>query len=176
MLALGPDDDQQEIAVEPSSPSGTAQALEALRREPIGIALTGKRALSLECSPNNFTFVWNELTVNDAATGLAERKTVLGVITRKSRFLEQHSLSAVVLSTPLARGTRLTVHRADTGDVLYSGSISTGWANSSMRTARRPGVVSDSVLRFDPKRTNHNRAGSLRGAHTHAARTAAPAE
>lgn len=109
-------------------------AMEAAEREPVGVELTNTGATTLECEPNTFTWLW---TVDGAERTASGERGVAGLLFRQHRFDKGQSLSAIGLVSSTRGGGQLTIHRADTGTVLYSAKLSGG--ELSLRAAKVPG-------------------------------------
>jgi hypothetical protein len=121
----------QELGRKRSQPieSGAAQgrdarlALDALSEEPLEVDLTTDRAVRIECGPSTFVWLWTKETAEGGFAPLVERKGIAGVLFRKRLFVNAYALSAIGLGTPTTGGTRLTLHRAATGAIAYSGEV-----------------------------------------------------
>ena len=100
-----------------------AQAMAALADEPLELDLTTDSALQIVCDPNTFVWLWAKDVGARGISALAEQKGVAGVLFRKDRLENGYALSALGLGTPTRAGVRLTVHRAGSGTILYSGLV-----------------------------------------------------
>jgi hypothetical protein len=100
-----------------------ARALDALAEEPLGVELTTERGIRIVCEPNTFVWLWTTDAAAQGFSALADQKGVAGVLFRRRRLENAYSLSAIGLGTPTRAGVRLTVHRADSGTILYSGMV-----------------------------------------------------
>ena len=79
---------------------------------------------------------------------------------RKSRFEQRYALSALVLATPGRGATRLTVHRADSGTMLYAGAVDDD-GSLELRARSQPGVAAVDVrARLDGGRVEVAKAQS----------------
>jgi hypothetical protein len=115
----------QTIDSRPARTNEAVRALEAFTDEPLGLDVTSDQAIQLNCEPSTFIWLWTKETAGTGFTSLFEEKGVAGVLCRKHPFENAYALSAIGLATPGQRGIRLTLHRAESGAVLYSGSVST---------------------------------------------------
>ncbi|MGB5951497.1 MAG: hypothetical protein WBG57_03155 [Ornithinimicrobium sp.] len=129
-------------------------AFEALSRDPLDVDLVPDRAQRVECGPNTFVWLWDRGALASGARPGAN--TVGGVLTRQGRLRRGHSLSRIALLTPRRASTAITIHRALTGEIEYSGSISPQ-GSFTLRTVKSPGLaaveiegrISDRVLAVD---------------------------
>jgi hypothetical protein len=115
------------------------RALEALAAEPLDVDLTTERALRIDCEPNTFVWLWAEDAARNGFTPLAERKGVAGALFRRNHFENAYAVAAIGLGTPMRGGSRLTLHRPETGAILYSGPVSTD-GSLDLQARSRPGV------------------------------------
>lgn len=118
-------------------------ALDALRREPLGLDLVADNALALKCDPNSFLLLWNRDFVGQNFAELRERKGVAGALFRRSRFDKDYSAAGLVLGTPGTNGVKITVHKGS-GEVLLAGTVSFrrgGVTTFDLRSVRRPGAA-----------------------------------
>jgi hypothetical protein len=97
------------------------RALAALAEEPLELDLATDGALQIVCDPNAFVWLWTTEAARKGFAALADRKGVAGVLFRKRRLENAYALSAFGLGTPTRAGVRVTVHRAESGAILYSG-------------------------------------------------------
>jgi hypothetical protein len=121
-----------------------ARALDALADEPLGIELTTERGIRIVCEPNTFVWLWTADAAAHGFSALAEQKGVAGVLFRRSRLENAYSLSAIGLGTPTRSGVRLTVHRADSGTILYSGMVAPDGA-LDLRARNHPGMAAVAI-------------------------------
>jgi hypothetical protein len=121
-----------------------ARALEALAAEPLDIALTTERGIRIACEPNTFVWLWTTDAAAHGFSALAEQKGVAGVLFRRRRLENAYSLSAIGLGTPTRSGVRLTVHRADSGTILYSGMVAPDGA-LDLRARNHPGLAAVAI-------------------------------
>ena len=113
----------QSIVVAKARPALAARALEALAEEPLEIDLSTKNAIRIACEPNEYVWLWATEAEARGLSALTDRKGVAGVLFRKRRFANAYALSAIWLGTPVRAGVRLTVHRAESGQILYAGTV-----------------------------------------------------
>jgi hypothetical protein len=121
-----------------------ATALEALVDEPLDIDLTTERALRIDCQPNTFVWLWTSVTAEGGFAPLASQKAVAGVLFRKRLFQNGYALSAIGLSTPMRGGTRLTLHRPETGAISYVGTVGAD-GSLELKARSRPGVAAVAI-------------------------------
>lgn len=113
--------DGEDMEIRPASTAEAKLALAALKVSPVDIDLTVAKAHHIQCQPNTFVWLWNaELANTDVSRA---GKGVAGVLMRRSRFEDRYALSSFGLTSPTRGGARLTIHRADTGKVLYAGRV-----------------------------------------------------
>ena len=119
-------------------------AAAAIKAQPLDVPVSTANALSIQCEPNTFVWLWAGKVARSGLIDGAERKRVAAVMFRLSRFAKQYALSALVLATPARGEVRLTVHRADSGAVLYAGTVAD---DGSLRLSARsrPGVAAVDV-------------------------------
>ena len=104
----------------------------------------GARASAIVCEPNTFVWLWTTDAAAQGFSALAERKGVAGVLFRRSRLENAYALSAIGLGTPTRSGVRLTVHRADSGTILYSGMVAPDGA-LDLRARDQPGLAAVAI-------------------------------
>jgi hypothetical protein len=121
-----------------------ARALDALAEEPLGIELTTERGIRIVCEPNAFVWLWTTDAAAHGFSAFAKQKGVAGVLFRRRRLENAYSLSAIGLATPTRTGVRLTVHRADSGTILYSGMVAPDGA-LDLRARNHPGLAAVAI-------------------------------
>lgn len=121
-----------------------ARALEALAEEPLELALTAERGIRIVCDPNTFVWLWTPDAGEKGFSALAERKGVAGVLFRRRRLENAYTLSAIGLGTPTRGGVRLTVHRADSGRILYAGMVAPDGA-LELKARDHPGLAAVAI-------------------------------
>lgn len=127
--------------------------------EALGGDFSEQKAHQLQCGDNTFAQFWNGAVVGSKLSEIAGKKTLLGVLTRKSRFDNSYALSSYVLATPTGSNLELSVHRAKSGEVVYVGSMKVegGLGRFELQAADRPGmsavniagVIDDWELKLD---------------------------
>lgn len=132
------------IAIATERADVAAQALAALAEEPLEVELVTAGALRIACEPNTFVWLWTKEAAARGFAALAERKGVAGVLFRKRRLEPGFALSAVGLGTPSRAGVRLTVHRADSGTILYSGLVAPDGA-VELKARNHPGLAAVAI-------------------------------
>jgi hypothetical protein len=125
-------------------PDVAARALAALADEPLELELTTESGVRIVCAPNTFVWLWAKDTAAKGFSALTERKGVAGVLFRKRRLENGYALSAFGLGTPTRAGVRLTVHRADSGKILYSGLVAAD-GTLSLRAGNHPGLAAVAI-------------------------------
>jgi hypothetical protein len=125
-------------------PDAASRALEALAADPLGVELTVERGIRIACAPNTFVWLWTPDAAAHGFAALADRKGVAGVLFRRRRLMNAYSLSAIGLGTPTRSGVRLTVHRADSGTVLYAGMVAPDGA-LDLRARDHPGLAAVAI-------------------------------
>jgi hypothetical protein len=121
-----------------------ARALAALADEPFELDLTTENALRIVCEPNTFVWLWTKDAAARGFSALAEQKGVAGVLFRKRRLEDGYALSAVGLGTPTRAGVRLTVHRAESGKILYSGLVAAD-GTLELKARKHPGLAAVAI-------------------------------
>jgi hypothetical protein len=121
-----------------------ARAAAALEQTPLGVDLATENAVRIVCGPSTFVWLWARELATTGFAALAEQKGVAGVLFRKSPVENAYSLSAVGLGTPTRAGVRLTVHRADSGKMLYSGLVAPDGA-LELLARNQPGLAAVAV-------------------------------
>lgn len=121
-----------------------ARAMEALMEEPLDVDLTTDRALRIDCEPSTFVWLWTRVTADGGFAPLAGQKAVAGVLLRKRLFQNAYALSAIGLSTPMRRGTRLTLHRPESGAISYVGTVGAD-GSLELKARSRPGVAAVAI-------------------------------
>jgi len=123
-----PDRDRaRPIGVRPAAPAEAGRALKALEIEPLDARITPTNAARFECQPNNFVWLWS---TDSAGNALAARKdlAIAGVLTVRSPVEDTYSVSLVGLVTPGRDGNLITLHRPQSGEVMYAGTVDAeGW-------------------------------------------------
>lgn len=142
LIGLAPDSESTEVRVIEPHYREKNLAMEAIRREPLGVSLTSQNGQQFECGPNTFVFLWNRSFPWRGLRGIIGRKGVAGVLFRKSRFEDKYSLSSVVLGTPDGNVYQLSVHNSS-GEILYAGMMDLSAANGrfDIQACRRSGAV-----------------------------------
>lgn len=112
-------------------------AAKALTDQPLDVKLTIDNAQRLVCGSNSFVWLWTVKAAGDLQT---VGRGVAGVLFRKSRFDETYALSGIGLATPGRSGVALTLHRADSGAVMYAGTAARD-GSLQVRAVSRPGVA-----------------------------------
>lgn len=120
------------------------QALAALADEPLELDLTAQDAVQITCEPNTFVWLWTKDTAAVGFSAVAERKGVTGVLFRKRRLEEGYALSALGLGTPRQAGVRLTVHRAESGTILYTGLVAAD-GTLELKARNQPGLAAVAI-------------------------------
>jgi hypothetical protein len=133
------DERAQTIEMQRARADDARRALEGLANEPLDVDLTTERALRVECKPSTFVWLWTAETARNGFTPLADRKGVAGVLFRKRIFENAYALAAIGLGTPMRGGTRLTLHRPETGAIVYVGTVGAG-GSLELKARSRPGV------------------------------------
>lgn len=128
------------IKIGKATPTQAKTAATALKEQPLEVALSMKNALSIQCGPNSFVWLWTAKMAEAGIEAAAERKGVAALMFRKNRFEDRYALSAVVLATPSRAGLRLTVHRADSGGLLYAGVVGKNGA-LQLKARIQPGLA-----------------------------------
>jgi hypothetical protein len=121
-----------------------ARALEALAEEPLEVELTTERGIRIVCEPNAFVWLWTADAAAKGFSALAERKGVAGVLFRRRRLENAYALAAIGLGTPTRAGVRLTVHRADSGRILYAGMVAADGA-LELKARDHPGLAAVAI-------------------------------
>ena len=121
-----------------------ARAAAALEETPLGVDVTTENAVRIVCGPSTFVWLWARDLAAAGFSALAERKGVAGVLFRRSPVENAYALSAVGLGTPTRAGVRLTVHRADSGKILYSGLVAPDGA-LELKARNQPGLAAVAV-------------------------------
>lgn len=121
-----------------------ARAMAALTDEPLELDLTTESAVRIVCEPNTFVWLWAKDAAARGFSALAEQKGVAGVLFRKRRLETGYALSAVGLGTPTRAGVRLTVHRADSGKILYLGLVAADGA-LELKARNHPGLAAVAI-------------------------------
>jgi hypothetical protein len=130
----------QTIEVDKARANVAARALEGLADEPLDIDLTTESALRMVCEPNTFVWLWTKNTAADGFSVLARQKGMAGVLFRKRPFENAYALSAIGLGTPMRGGVRLTLHRASSGMIMYSGQVAAD-GTVELRARNYPGLA-----------------------------------
>lgn len=120
------------------------RVLATLADEPLGLDLTAQDAVQIVCEPNTFVWLWTEDAAAAGFSAVAERKGVTGVLFRKRRFDEGYALSAFGLGTPRQAGVRLTVHRAESGTILYAGLVAAD-DTLELKARNHPGLAAVAI-------------------------------
>jgi hypothetical protein len=134
------DDRTQPIELGEAAGRDARLALEALTDEPLEVDLTTDRAVRIDCEPNTFVWLWTKEAAQAGFSPLVERKGVAGVLFRKRHFVNAYVVSTIGLATPTRGGTRLTLHRAATGPIVYAGDVATD-GSGELRARSRPGLA-----------------------------------
>lgn len=116
------------------------QALATLADEPLELDLTAQDAVQIACEPNTFVWLWTKDVAAAGFSAVGDRKGVTGVLFRKRRVAEGYALSAFGLGTPRQAGVRLTVHRADSGTILYAGLVAAD-GTLELKARNHPGLA-----------------------------------
>ncbi len=133
------EDRAQSVEMQPARAEDARRALDGLAGEPLDVDLTTDRALRIECKPNTFVWLWTKETARNGFSRLADRRGVAGVLFRKRIFEDAYALSAIGLGTPMRGGTRLTLHRAETGAIDYVGTVGLD-GSLDLKARSRPGL------------------------------------
>lgn len=150
----------QPIAADKARADAAARALDALVDEPLEIDLTTESGLRIVCEPNAFVWLWTKGAAVKGFSAMAAQKGVAGALFRKRRFENAYSLSAIGLGTPAQAGVRLTVHRADSGQIIYAGTVAAD-GTLELRARNRPGLPAiDISARIDAGRVEVVKAKS----------------
>ena len=120
------------------------QALAALAEDPLELDLTREGALLIACEPNTFAWLWTEVAATNGFAALADRKGVGGVLFRRRRHEKAFALSAFGFGTPSRGGVRVTVHRAESGTILYSGLVAPD-GNVELKARDHPGLAAVAI-------------------------------
>jgi hypothetical protein len=120
-----------------------ARVLAALADEPLEVDLMREGALRIVCEPNTFVWLWTKEAA--ARNALTDRKGVAGVLFRKRRLANAYVLSAFGLGTPTRAGVRLTVHRAASGRILYSGLVAAD-GTLELKARDHPGLAAVAII------------------------------
>jgi len=97
----------------------------ALEREPLGFELALSRARKITCLPN--TYIWVSTPEAEPET-LLRRNCVAGALFRRNDIMGTYSLSLLGLATAKAGAAILTLHRPESGDVIYCGEVASNGA------------------------------------------------
>jgi hypothetical protein len=143
------DEQAQSVDIRRARADDARRALEALAGEPLDAGLTTQSGLRIECEPSTFVWLWTEESSRSGVTSLAEHKGVAGVLFRKKIFDNAYSLALIGLGTPMRGGSRLTLHRAKTGVIVYSGIVGAD-GSLDLQARSRPGLSAVEIrLRVD---------------------------
>ena len=134
----------QPIEVHSAGDDDATQALAALVADPLDVDLTTDRAVHVDCEPNRFVWLWTKESAAGGFAPFAKVKGVAGVLFRKRLFEEAYTLSAIGLVTPMSRQVRMTLHRAESGAVVYVGNVTPDGA-VDVKARNRPGMSAVNV-------------------------------
>jgi hypothetical protein len=145
LLPLTGNEEIQQTTVALAKADEAALCLRGLEREPFGIAFASKPMYQIICQPNKLMLLLNEdFAGEDAAQKLHGRKSLLGLLARKSENSESYSASLLIFASPRkgqAGKLDLLLHRP-TGDQLYAGTLDLegGQMAFSVQAVDRPGI------------------------------------
>ena len=110
------------IVVRPAAPAEAGRALNALEIEPLDARITPADAARFECQPNTFVWLWS---ADGGGNQLGARKdrAVAGILTVRSPVEDTYSVSLVGLVTPGRGGNLITLHRPQSGEMMYAGTV-----------------------------------------------------
>ena len=115
----------QPIAFRPAPADEAGLALRALETDPLDVGVALDNAAHIECRPNTFVWLWAKEARANQPAAFRNAKAVAGILLVRSPVEETYSLALVGLATPGRSGSLLTLHRPQTGHVLYEGNIGT---------------------------------------------------
>jgi hypothetical protein len=148
------------IDIDSAPPAEAAKALEALADEPLEIGLTTDNAQRILCDPEQLIWLWTRETASRGLSALTARKGVAGALFRRRPFEEGYSLSEIGLGTPTRGGSRLTLHRADSGRIMYSGTFAED-GSLVIKARNEPGVAAVAIeVQIDGGRVTASKARS----------------
>jgi len=127
----------QKISSEPGNERDLLEAAAALEREPLDIEFNLKRARKISCPPS--TFVWVPTAEAEDAPFFG-RNCVVGLLLRRNEITCTYSMSLFGLATTKGKSAALTLHRIETGDVIYVGEI-TPKGSWDLRATAWPGLA-----------------------------------
>ena len=119
-------------------------AIRTLEIQPIDVQLTTTNAQRIICSTNTFVWLWSESAQGGVTETARDKNTVAGLLFRKNQFDKNFSLSLIGLTTPRTSGIRLTLHRATSGKIMYTGIISTD-GKAELFARKHPGMSAISL-------------------------------
>jgi hypothetical protein len=128
------------IKISRASAATAKVAAAALKSQPLDVSVSRSNALSIQCSPNDFVWLWTDGAARRGFGAASDSKAVVALLFRKSRFENRYSLSAIALGTPVRGEVRLTIHRAESGKALYAGKIDKA-GRMKLRARAHPGVA-----------------------------------
>jgi hypothetical protein len=135
-------DDMRDIVWRPASTLATQIALRSLAAEPFGIDLDDRGAQSIQCGATQLIFLLNRMVESPIdAHVLLHRKTIAGVVTRRSSQSGLYDVSTLVLTTPLTdrRGIGIACYMPN-GTLVFAGaalSTASGLAFECRSVTRR---------------------------------------
>ena len=127
------------IRFESADRDTAALALRALAGRPLDVSLVTDAAQLIHCEPNVFVWLWNKEALAHGP-GALDANAVAGALFRRNEFDKTFSLSAIAFATPQRGAHALTLHRPDSGRVLYAGTVDED-GTLSLQTHRSPGAA-----------------------------------
>jgi len=111
----------------------------ALALRPLDVSLVTDAAQLIHREPNVFVWLWNKEALAHGP-GALDANAVAGALFRRNEFDKTFSLSAIAFATPQRGALALTLHRPDSGRVLYAGTVDED-GTLSLQTHRSPGAA-----------------------------------
>lgn len=147
LMELPADSEAIDMKVAKAGEDEATLAMAALKQEPVDVSLTVENAQQIICGPNNFVLLWNREFAGQQLRRLQERKGVVGLLFRRSRFEDAYALSSFVLGTPDGERLKVSLHRSSNGDMMYAGwvELSGAEARFDIQAVKRPGA---SAIKF----------------------------
>ncbi len=115
-------DQARPIVVRAVPASDAGRALKALEIEPLDARITPADAARFECRPNTFVWLWSGASGGNELAAL-KNPAIAGVLTVQSPVEDTYSLSLVGLVTPAREGNLITLHRPQSGEIMYAGAV-----------------------------------------------------
>lgn len=108
------------------------------------MSLTTDNAQQLVCESNTFVWLWTKDVARQGFPAHARAKGVAGALFRKSQFENAYALSAVGLATPTRGAVRLTLHRSDSGKIMYAGRVAPD-GSLELKARNHPGLAAVNI-------------------------------